>query len=111
MENAEALRVTGYLLERRGTRGAFASRTHSPGGQTTLSDPEACWFCLAGALLLVGQVCQGRGEHDFWLCYAAAERLGIRAVHEPFGSLVNAWDSASVAEQRQMIARLKTTGL
>lgn len=109
MEDEEALRVAGYLLEAHPTIGAFCRS--ADGTEVSGYGGNACMWCLAGAVLFVGRQCQHRDSADMRLLFAAAARLGKMVACNPMASLTHRWDHATPAAQRTMIDLLKTTGL
>ncbi len=96
MTTDEGLRIVGYLLETHGTTGAFARNAKGEG--VGYRDPEAYAWCIAGALLYVGE------RIGLPLYCDGADRLPSSPL-----SMSRAWD-AEADWRREAIARLKGDG-
>ncbi len=96
----EAVRTIGYLLETNGTTKAWARNKYGSG--TSSTDPNACQWCLDGAITVVA--------HDgfkvkYWdLTHAVEEVLGLE---EGVSCTIGAWDGSTKAKRKAMIKKLK----
>ena len=99
----EAIRMVGYLLETNSTVGRFASNKDDQ--PTDISDPDATFFCLSGALRLVDMKVLGGCRHTFFdrgSIYNAVKTLLKTKL-----PLSNKWDESNDSQRKQIIEILK----
>lgn len=104
MNQDEALRVAGHLLERSSCAGAWA--VDLSGETCNACDPEACLWCLEGALQVVGARLTGRGARELEL----AGRVCLGFDPDDVGALIRAWDDEGPHERDAIITKLKAAG-
>lgn len=97
----EAFRVVGHLLETNGTTKAYA-RTAS-GKETYTYNPNACRFCLQGAVDVVSKLVFHIS--DIILSQGAECFIGGRAETD---GLIDAWDRTNKAGRRAIVEKLKS---
>jgi hypothetical protein len=100
----EAIRMVGHLLEMGSTTHNYA--TDESGSQVGVFDPEACRFCLSGALRLVDKMVLGNHPHNY------PTNGGIYAETQSIigcgnAALCQVWDSSTDEQRKQIIEKLK----